>query len=384
MRQWVLFGVSVVLGLFGLWQQPYSAATQGVGATPTAVATQVSDFIPPLYAMPGSAARPPLWDPRLDELNVTYHPATNCSQGCWQLLRAEYLDEGQSGGLHHVFAKSLSATGEHIGGTLWQVAWPDGMDEATTKPPPDWGDLALWDCYFPDQGEAGGYRSWMGATESQSDVVRGMGLPYCIHVSFRLTWQWNPGGPPTSTATPTVTPRPSPSGDIVYVFLFPIFGGQPEIVLPTPTVPPTATPPPNATPTATPRPTNTPLPTATATPSGGTYTGEIVQTFPNCGLTQVFGVVNDPSGNPQPGTRLRLTWDGNPTPLYAIAGTYVRPETDASGWDFVVATYPMDNWWRVAIVDGNGNLLSPEVSVHTVSACEPTDVNVAKVRFREN
>lgn len=378
MRQWVLLGVVVVLVMLGLGQPPYSAATRGVDPTLTVLATQVSDFLPPVYATTGSAARPPVWDPRLDEYNVTYHPAANCSQGCWELTRAEFLDEGQSGGLHHVFAKSLTADGQQVGGTPWRVAWADGMDEAETKPPPDWGDLALWDCYFPDQGEAGGYRAWMGATESQSDVVRGMGLPYCIHTSFRLTWQWNPGGPATPVPTPTVTPRPSPSGDTSYVFVAPVFGGDPEIPVPTATIAP------NSTPTATRTPTSVPTATVTATPSGGTYQGEVVQTFPNCGLTQVFGVVHDSGGNPQPGTRIRLTWDGNPTPLYTTAGTYVRPETDVSGWDFVLAAFPMENWWRVAVVDAAGNPLSPEVVVHTVNRCEPTDLNVAKLRFREN
>ncbi len=378
MRQWVLLGLTTVLMLVGLWHRPPLTAALGVAATRTAIAMQVSDFLPPIHVTPGSAARPPVWDPRLDDYNVTYHPAADCSQGCWELARAEFLDEGQSGGLHHVFAKSLSADGQHLGGTPWRVAWAGGMDLSTTKPPPDWGDLALWDCYFPDQGEAGGYRAWMGTTESRSDVVRGMGLPYCIHTSFRLTWQWNPGGPPTPTIPPTATLRPTPSGDIHYAAIPMIYGGQPEIPVPTTTQVP------NATPTATRPPTNTPLPTATATPGGGTYQGEVVQTFPNCGLTQVFGVVHDPTGNPQPGTRIRLTWDGNTTPLYTTAGTYVRPETDTSGWDFVLANFAMENWWRVAVVDGAGNPLSPEVVVHTVNRCEPTDLNVAKVRFREN
>lgn len=375
MRPWVFFGIALLLAAFALLPRSYIATIESLEPTPTLAPTVVSDFLPAVYATSEESIFPPIWDPRLNELNVTYHPAADCSNGCWQLLRAEYLDEGQSGGLHHVFAKSLDVSGQHVGGTPWRVAWMDGMDQSVTKPPPDWGDLALWDCYFPDQGEAGGYRAYMGTTESRSDVVRGMGLPYCIHTSFRLTWQWNPGIPPTPTATPTATPPPEPPIQ-PFNLAFPLmFGGQNDGPFPTAT-PPTIT--------ATPRPTHTPLPTATATPSGGTYQGEVVQIFPNCGLTQIFGVVHDQNGNPQPGTRLRITWDGNPTPVYTVAGSYIRPETDASGWDFVMANYPMDQWWRVAVVDDFGNPLSQEVTVHTVSSCEPSDLNVAKIRFREN
>jgi hypothetical protein len=343
------------------WRQTlYVSATRGVDPTtpPTVTGTQIADFIPAIYGTPGggSHARPPIWDPRLDDLNVSYHPAADCSEGCWRLVRAEYLDKGQSGGLHHIFAKSLDANGQQIGGTTWGVGWPDGADISTTKPPPDWGDLAMWDCYFPDQGQVGGYRAWMGATENRSDIVRGMALPYCHHVVFRLTWQWDEG---------------------THLTLFPIvFSGQTAAPVPSATLPPNTT--------ATPTRTRTPVPTATSTPGSSTYNGQIIQTFPNCGLTQIFGVVHDQNGTPQIGVRLRLTWDGNNNPLYTTSGNYVRPETDASGWDFVVAQHAMDNWWRVAVVDAAGNPLSAEVQVHTVSTCAPTDLNVAKVRFRRN
>jgi hypothetical protein len=148
------------------------------------------------------------WDPRLDALNVTYHPATDCSAGCWRLVSAEYLDEGQSAGLHHVFAKTLDAAGNQIV-DRFTVAWADGSVTVDTKPPPDWGDQALWDCYFPDQGEAGGYRAWAGIWEANSDVVAGMGLPYCLHTSLWLTWRWVPDSEaPTPTPPPTATPTP--------------------------------------------------------------------------------------------------------------------------------------------------------------------------------
>ncbi len=150
---------------------------------------------------------PPQWDPRLTALGITYTPAPNCAPGCWRLVSAEYLDEGQSQGLHHVFARTLDVAGNQIV-DRFTVGWADGAVTVDTKAPPDYGDIALWDCYAPNEGERGGYRAWGGTWEAQSDTVEGLGLPYCAHVSFRLVWQWVNGGS-APTATPSVPPVPS-------------------------------------------------------------------------------------------------------------------------------------------------------------------------------
>lgn len=134
---------------------------------------------------------------------VSITPAQDCSAGCWRLASAEYLDEGQSGGLHHIFAKTLDAGGNQIV-DRFTVAWADGSVTVATKPPPDWGDVALFDCFFPDQNEIGGYETWAGIWRANSDVVSGLGLPYCQHVSYKLTWRWSNGG---ETPTPTPTPQ---------------------------------------------------------------------------------------------------------------------------------------------------------------------------------
>lgn len=158
------------------------------------------------------ATLPPTWDPRLDALNVTYHPATTCTPGCWRLVSAEYLDEQQSQGLHHVFARTLDAAGNQIV-DKFTVGWADGSVTVNTKAPPDYGDIALWDCYAPNEGEHGGYRAWGGVWESTSDSIVGLGLPYCAHVSFKLTWRWSAGGDvPTTTPTVSVTPTEVPCG----------------------------------------------------------------------------------------------------------------------------------------------------------------------------
>lgn len=147
---------------------------------------------------------PPAWDTRLDDLHVTWEPAGECSEGCWRLISAEYMDEEQSAGLHHVFAQLRDEAGQQVAGEPVTVAWPDGEVTVTSKAAPDWADVPLWSCYFPDQGAAGPYRAFAGGIEAESDVVRGMGLPYCWHVSFRLIWQQVPpggGGEPEPTPT---------------------------------------------------------------------------------------------------------------------------------------------------------------------------------------
>jgi hypothetical protein len=142
---------------------------------------------------------------------VTLSPAADCSAGCWRIVAAEYWGEEESAGLHHAFARALDAQGNQQAGQLLTVAWPDGSVTVPTKPEPDWTDVSLWDCFFPDRNEVGAYRGWMG-NKAQSDVIRGMGLPYCAHVSYVITWQWTPNGATaTATTAPTVTRTATPS-----------------------------------------------------------------------------------------------------------------------------------------------------------------------------
>lgn len=141
-----------------------------------------------------ATAGTPQWDARLDELKVSLVPAADCSGGCWRLVEAYYLDPDESAGLHHVFGKALDAEGAQLAGVPLVVAWAEGSTSVPTKPAPDLTDIALWDCYFPEQGP-GGYRAYVGGDERNSDVVAGMGLPSCYHVSFRLVWQWQDAPP---------------------------------------------------------------------------------------------------------------------------------------------------------------------------------------------
>jgi hypothetical protein len=135
------------------------------------------------------------WDSRLDELNVTHTPAADCSSGCWVLVSARYESPEESGGLHHLWARALDEQGQQLAGQPWTVAWPEGSAVLQTKAAGEWADVPLWDCYRSNE-EPGAYAAWAGPDRARSDVVAGMGLPYCLHVSFRLVWQWTTGEPP--------------------------------------------------------------------------------------------------------------------------------------------------------------------------------------------
>lgn len=140
---------------------------------------------------------------------VSITPAQDCSHGCWRVVEAEYLDPIQSQGLHHFFARTLDAQGNQIVGRM-NIAWDGGSTGVQTKPPPDWGDIPLFSCFSPTEGEIGGYRGFAGEWEANSDLVVGMGLPECQHVSYRVTFRWdNGGGTATPTSLPTVTPAPT-------------------------------------------------------------------------------------------------------------------------------------------------------------------------------
>ena len=125
--------------------------------------------------------------------------------------------------------------------------------------------------------------------------------------------------------------------------------------------------------------TSTPTPSVTPTP-GPPFTGSIVATDRNCGLTLVYGVVNDASGKPLPGIRIRLTWDApDAQTYYTYAGS--KPEFGPSGWDIFLNGMPVENTWRVAVVDEAGTLLSPDLPVHTDGHCNDGATNVVRVHF---
>lgn len=155
----------------------------------------------PFSCVPQTRAQGLAWDPRLDSLGVTLEAAVECSGGCWKLISAQYLDEQESQGLHHLFVKLLDEQGNQLGDRPWIVFYPGGSVRVLSKSAPDWADFALFDCYLPDR-ERGAYSAFAGDDIAKSDIVSGLGLPACIHNSYRFVWQWQPPSAPCVGCVP--------------------------------------------------------------------------------------------------------------------------------------------------------------------------------------
>lgn len=125
-----------------------------------------------------------------------------------------------------------------------------------------------------------------------------------------------------------------------------------------------------------------PIAAIAAPPAQGTaFNAKVVETFTNCGLTQIIGVVNDEAGNPLTGVTVRVWIPGSTYDVTTTSGTYVRDTTNAAGWDMFLANGPRGGDWHVAAM-ANGQMVSNELVVHTDDNCQGSSVNVAKVEIR--
>ncbi len=176
----------------------------------------------------GVSAEPDSWDQRLDGLGV-YVTEAEVSAGTWywRLVSAQYEDEIEAAGTHHVFYKALDADGDPVEGQkIWQ-AWPTGNpDNAVsdqTKGAFDqyWGNMAMFGGSWCPPWPEGGHGPYGAYVDGPGDEVWGMGMPCNRHVSFRLTWQWTQrtggGSPAISLNPPALAPQAlkgeSPPGD---------------------------------------------------------------------------------------------------------------------------------------------------------------------------
>ena len=164
------------------------------------------------FAPSAPPATPPAW--------LTIERVQDCSQGCWHAETVIFEDSDVSGGNHHLFVQTREQGGEWAR-RPFHLAYPTGNDRAISKMPPDWGDLPIWACFSPDQGEQGPYWAYAGDDPARSDVIRGIGLPECQHINVKVVWRYQEQFPTPPTATPTatrtatatVTPIPCPHCD---------------------------------------------------------------------------------------------------------------------------------------------------------------------------
>ena len=164
-----------------------------------------------------------------------------------------------------------------------------------------------------------------------------------------------------STPTPTDTPAPPTSTPLP----------------PTPTftpAPPTPTSPPSS-PTPTSAPTATPTPTTTSTHQ---YLGTEPRYENNCQTTWIEGTVWDLNGLPTAGIRV---WCWTYGEFLGEKVTPSDPSKSQGYYEFILhqqAGVPREVVVEVAIVDDNGNLLSPKVMTQTTA----TDCNNPNGRQR--
>lgn len=126
-------------------------------------------------------------------LNVGLTPASvTTGQVYWQLVRAIYQDDSQSGGNHGVYFRLEDEQQQSLLGFYVCLGWPSGEDcshftEHHDNYPAGYGaDIPMWASYNPAYGP-GPYSAW--AASLASDRVTGLGLPLNHHVNFLLTFR---------------------------------------------------------------------------------------------------------------------------------------------------------------------------------------------------
>ena len=139
------------------------------------------------------------WDGRLDSLKVSidwkdaetmrYWPIAIwiTVDGNWdgvpQWARGYLENFPEAGGDHHVFGRCLDINGNVLN-KKFLLLWPDGSADRTPELS-GWANVPIYEGYFPDQGQVGGY-SWLAVNGNRID---GIGLAYNQHISFFVVWR---------------------------------------------------------------------------------------------------------------------------------------------------------------------------------------------------
>ncbi|MEZ4832018.1 MAG: hypothetical protein R2873_08460 [Caldilineaceae bacterium] len=400
-RQHRLAGFGLALLILGFAAFPHVSTAQMPPPTYTPTVTP-SDTAPPLYlpmiqrqaaatptptvtftATPTATAIPRQWDSRLDQRFTELIEAdTQPQQGYWRLVRAQWYDEAEAGGRHHILVDVLDSEGVRLVDIPVRIHWSGGETVLRTQAKPG-EEYAADFAMFSIAPSYGAYP----LTGSPTDAVWGMGLGsielpfHTIHTSYGLVWQWTGdggGATPTATSTPTPTPTSTPTNTPTS----------------TPTVTFTASPAPETTETVTPTATSTP--TATATPSQPARTwdprldqrgvelteaqvaagqgywrlvrGVWYNETESGGRHHIFVDLLDADGNRITGQPLRVYWNGGE----ATIQTQAKPGEEYAA-DFGMASVgpsygaipadgaPADSLWGM----GLGSIEQPDFAIQT-------------------
>jgi len=122
---------------------------------------------------------PVVWDARLDTLGIKLVSATvQPGQAYWRLVKAEFRDEKENQGKHHIFVNALDENGVRIIGQKIVVEWPGERLIIITedKPAPEYSaNFPLDVNHYPPWGTLGAFTVWIDGLPSEK--VTGMGLP---------------------------------------------------------------------------------------------------------------------------------------------------------------------------------------------------------------
>ncbi len=154
------------------------------------VAAPVVEEAPPEPEVQAASAPPRIWDGRLEQLGVYVEDAqVEPGQPYWRVIEAQFWDEQESGGKHHIYVEVLDENGDRIVGHPVTVFWGDGSHTGNIedKNPPDLG--------FNYQMYASGYAYSVKVEGLPSEIVKGAGMGDIenrfmgIHTSYLLTYK---------------------------------------------------------------------------------------------------------------------------------------------------------------------------------------------------
>jgi hypothetical protein len=202
---------------------------------------------------------------------------------------------------------------------------------------------------------------------------------------------------PTQTPIPTDTPTPTSTPTPVTPTNTPVILTATFTPLPTDTPTPTDTPLP---PTNTPRPTARPQPRPTSTPTRRPqptsppqprfpWTGQVSNTYTNCGLTRVFGFTLDRNGGLAGDVWVHYWadgWEGAwAKSQWTDFGAGTPWKGDEGNWDGTIDIQARDGVWHVCIVptQGSWDCQSNTVDAATAADCN-TGIQVVHITFRQN
>jgi len=108
----------------------------------------------------------------------------------WRLVEAEYWDDTQSGGKHHIYIRALRKDGSHAQGIRFVADWigrrPDETPGLLTTDERGEANMPMFINFDPRLKNGIMFAT---ADAAAADTVAGMGLPWNHHVCFLLTFQ---------------------------------------------------------------------------------------------------------------------------------------------------------------------------------------------------